>query len=65
MSIVNATDADFQSLTESIYGSAGAAERMAAIKPITFFATPFSVPEKPRELTLARANRVFKRVKPF
>lgn len=32
LSIVNATDADFQSLTESIYGSAGAAERMAAIK---------------------------------
>lgn len=32
LSIVNATDADFQSLTESIYGCGGAAERMAAIK---------------------------------
>ena len=32
LSIVNATDEDFQSLTESIYGSTDAAERMAAIK---------------------------------
>ena len=32
LSIVNATDTDFQSLTESIYGCEGAAERMAAIK---------------------------------
>lgn len=32
LTIVNATEKDYKALTESIYGSAGAAERMAAIK---------------------------------